>query len=81
MTQLQENDRDLAFWKQQLAGANLVLELPTDHPRPPVQNTRRAQVPVELPNRLREALTELSWHDDASLVMALLAAFQVLLYR
>lgn len=30
-------ERQLAYWQQQLAGVPLVLELPADRPRPPVQ--------------------------------------------
>ncbi|MFL5382774.1 MAG: condensation domain-containing protein, partial [Longimicrobiaceae bacterium] len=30
-------ERQLAYWKERLAGAPELLELPTDHPRPPVQ--------------------------------------------
>jgi amino acid adenylation domain-containing protein len=33
-------ERQLDFWRERLAGAPPVLELPTDHPRPPVQGHR-----------------------------------------
>ena len=44
-------DRQLAYWRERLAGAPALLELPTDHPRPPVQTYRGATVPVELSPR------------------------------
>ena len=36
-------DRQLAYWRERLAGAPELLELPTDHPRPPVQTYRGAR--------------------------------------
>ncbi|MFL5386940.1 MAG: amino acid adenylation domain-containing protein, partial [Longimicrobiaceae bacterium] len=41
-------DRQLAYWRERLADAPALLELPTDHPRPAVQTYRGATVPVEL---------------------------------
>ena len=35
-------DRQLAYWRERLAGAPELLELPTDHPRPAVQTFRGA---------------------------------------
>ncbi|HEX3249416.1 MAG TPA: amino acid adenylation domain-containing protein, partial [Pyrinomonadaceae bacterium] len=36
-------DRELSYWREQLAGAPPVLELPADHVRPPVQTFRGAR--------------------------------------
>ncbi|HVG44434.1 MAG TPA: amino acid adenylation domain-containing protein, partial [Longimicrobium sp.] len=74
-------DRQLAYWKERLAGAPELLELPTDHPRPPVQTFRGASVPVELSPELLERLQALGRREGATLYMTLLAAFQVLLSR
>ncbi len=35
-------DRQIAYWKGQLAGAPLTLDLPTDRPRPPLQTVPAA---------------------------------------
>ncbi|HEY7768546.1 amino acid adenylation domain-containing protein, partial [Longimicrobium sp.] len=74
-------DRQLAYWKEHLAGAPGLLELPTDHPRPAVQTFRGATVPVELSPELLERVRALGRGEGATLYMTLLAAFQVLLGR
>ena len=72
-------DRQLAYWRERLAGAPELLELPTDHPRPAVQTYRGASVPVELSPELLERLQALGRSEGATLYMMLLGAFQVLL--
>jgi len=74
-------DRQLSYWKERLAGAPELLELPTDHPRPPVQTYRGATVPVELSLEVLERLQALGRSEGATLYMTLLGAFQVLLGR
>ncbi len=71
----------LAYWKQQLADAPGVLELPTDHPRPPVQSFRGGRLRRDLDVPLLEALKAQSRRHDVTLYMLLLAAWQVLLHR
>jgi amino acid adenylation domain-containing protein len=74
-------DRQLAYWRERLAGAPELLELPTDRPRPPVQTYRGATVPVELSPELLERLQALGRSEGATLYMTLLGAFQVLLSK
>ncbi|MCY1022339.1 non-ribosomal peptide synthetase [Pyxidicoccus sp. MSG2] len=74
-------ERQLAWWKEHLAGAPPVLELPTDRPRPPVQSFRGALLRVPLPDALASALRRLSQREGATLYMTLLAGFQALLAR
>ena len=74
-------EEQLAYWRRSLAGAPPVLELPTDHPRPPVQSYRGAAQPFSLPAGLSASLLELSRREGVTLFMTLLAAFQVLLAR
>ena len=71
----------LSYWKQQLAGATTVLELPTDKPRPAVQTFRGATTYFQLSPSLTEKLKSLSQQSGCTLFMTLLAAFQTLLYR
>jgi amino acid adenylation domain-containing protein len=74
-------ESQLAYWKQQLAGAPPVLELPTDHPRPAVPSGRGSLEPFELPKQLVSALHHLARHQDVTLFMVLLAAYNILLFR
>jgi amino acid adenylation domain-containing protein/FkbH-like protein len=71
----------LKYWKQQLAGAPRVLELPTDRTRPPVLSAAGDTTSVILPRALLEKLTALSRTEGATLFMTLLTAFQTLLMR
>ena len=74
-------DQQLNYWQQQLAGANPVLELPTDRPRPPVQTYRGASQSVVIPETLTKHLKQLCRQEGVTLYMTLLATFQTLLYR
>jgi amino acid adenylation domain-containing protein len=72
---------DLAYWRQALAGAPPVLELPTDHSRPAVQTTRGGSRPFVVPGDVFGNLRTVSQQEAATPFMAVLAAFGVLLYR
>ncbi|NPC77991.1 AMP-binding protein, partial [Pyxidicoccus fallax] len=74
-------EEQLAWWKQQLAGAPPVLELPTDRPRPPLQSARGAVLRVMLSKALSGAVKELSRSRGATQFMTLLAGFHALLAR
>ncbi len=71
----------LAYWKQQLASAPAMLELPTDRPRPPVQTFRGARQSLVISRPLSQALLALSQRENVTLFMTMLAAFKTLLYR
>ncbi len=71
----------LAYWKQQLAGAPAVLELPTDRPRPAMQSFNGSAKHFTLNSELRSRLQELSHESGATLFMVLLAALATLLAR
>lgn len=74
-------ENHLAYWKQQLAGVPAVLELPTDRPRPANRSFRGAGIPFFISAELMGKLGALSQREGATLFMALLTAFNVLLYR
>jgi aspartate racemase len=74
-------EKQLKYWKQQLVGANPVLELPADRPRPPVQTYQGAKQSFIIPESLSQALSTLSQQEGVTLYMTLLAAFQIQLYR
>lgn len=74
-------DQQLSYWKQQLAGAPPVLELPSDHPRPPVSTFHGSKLHFMLSRELSEKLYALSRQEGVTLFMLLLAVFDVLLYR
>ncbi|HEY2738987.1 MAG TPA: condensation domain-containing protein, partial [Thermoanaerobaculia bacterium] len=74
-------DGELHFWRERLAGAPPVFELPTDRPRPAVQSFRGAVRPLSLRPELSAALTALSRRQGATLFMTLVSAWSVLLSR
>ncbi|WNG46585.1 amino acid adenylation domain-containing protein [Archangium minus] len=74
-------EEQLSWWKQQLAGAPPVLELPTDRPRPAVQTFRGTYLAMPLPPALSAAVKKLSHEEGVTQFMAFLAAYQALLAR
>jgi hypothetical protein len=73
--------KQLAYWKERLSGDLPRLELPCDHPRPPIQTFSGATQTLMVSKDLLEALKRLSREEDATLFMTLLAAFVLLLHR
>lgn len=74
-------DEQLAYWKNQLSGELPVLEIPTDHPRPPRMSYRGGDSSFDLTLDLTERLNELSHREGATLFMTLIAALLTLLHR
>ncbi|RKG56777.1 amino acid adenylation domain-containing protein [Corallococcus sp. AB011P] len=74
-------EEQVAWWREQMAGAPPVLDLPTDKPRPPVQTFRGAYIEVPLPPALTSALVSMGQREGTTLFMTLLAGFQALLAR
>lgn len=70
----------LDYWRTQLADLP-VLRMPTDWPRPAVQSFKGSVCNFWLTKPLYLGLLELTQKEDVTLFMALLAAFQTLLYR
>jgi hypothetical protein len=74
-------EAQLEYWKQQLADAPAVVELPTDQARPLVQTSRGMNYQSHVEENTMSALRELSRREASSLFMTLLAAFKVLVSR
>ena len=71
----------LAYWRQALAGAPPVIELPTDRPRPAIETAAGARHGFALPPALARDLGNLGRRFGATLFMTLLAGFDTLLAR
>ncbi len=69
------------YWKTQLAGAPALLELPTDHARPPLQSHRGETVGIRLSPELVSRLKQLSSDHRVTFFMTLLAGFNAVLHR
>ncbi len=76
-----ELERQLAFWRRELEGAPAALELPADHPRPPVVSFRGASLPIELGGGLSRGLRAVSRSHGVTPFMTTAAALAVLLSR
>ncbi|MCH9649413.1 MAG: amino acid adenylation domain-containing protein, partial [Deltaproteobacteria bacterium] len=74
-------DQQMAYWSGLLGTTLEPLELPLDHPRPPVQTFHGAVVLERLESRLLARLEDLDSGSGTTLFMSLLASFQMLLAR
>src|SRR6185369_7335179 len=74
-------DKQLNYWKKQLAGAAPLLELPTDRLRPAMQTYRGLVYGVRVSPTVVKGLRDLCRQEGATLFMTMLAAFKVLLSR
>jgi amino acid adenylation domain-containing protein len=76
-----EAARQLAWWREALAGIPAALELPTDRPRPAVQTFAGSAFRVRLPAGLADELRSLATAESATLFMACFAGLGALLGR
>ena len=74
-------DEHLAYWRKQLAGELPVLRLPGDRSRPAVISRRGNVLRFDLTHEQMENLRVVAKACGASLYMALLATFKILLFR
>ena len=68
-------------WQQALAGAPLVVRLPTDYPRPAVQSFAGARVAVTVPDELGAAVAALAQRTGVTPFMVFLAAWGLVLHQ
>lgn len=68
------------FWREELAGVEEVLALPTDFPRPEVLSFRGARRSFEIPEEPARRLRELGREQRATIFMVMHAATGVLLH-
>ncbi|HEX2093128.1 MAG TPA: amino acid adenylation domain-containing protein, partial [Longimicrobiaceae bacterium] len=81
---LMEGERarqDVAYWKETLTGADPVLELPTDRPRPAAMSFRGASLRTRMPAEVARAARAFCRERGTTLYMTLLAAFEALMGR
>ena len=71
----------IGYWKQKLAGAPPLLEIPTDRPRAAGQSPRAASCRFALSAEATQGLRALSRRERATLFMTVLAGWQALLGR
>jgi len=76
-----ELTRQIEHWRGKLAGAPDALDLPTDHPRPPVQTGDGATEWLSLPAATTAALRAVGLREGATLFMTLLGAWTALLHQ
>ena len=69
----------LEFWREQLAGAPPLIDLPLDRSRAPVRSFRGAKQPVTITREATAGLKKLARAERVTLFMALLGAYQLLL--
>ncbi|WP_247510020.1 non-ribosomal peptide synthetase [Bradyrhizobium sp. 157] len=73
--------RQLDYWRQALAGAPAVLELPTDRPRLPVRSLAGASLPIEIDAELAHCIRLFNQSHRATAFMTVLAAWAAVLSK
>ncbi|MDB5101643.1 MAG: hypothetical protein JWM80_6064, partial [Cyanobacteria bacterium RYN_339] len=73
--------QQLWYWLLKGRDMPVVLDLPTDKPRPQTLTMAGSSVVFELPATMTQALGALAQREGVTMYMLLLAAFQVLLHR
>ncbi|WP_459503927.1 condensation domain-containing protein, partial [Bacillus sp. C1] len=69
------------YWLNQFSGELPILELPTDYPRPSVQQFDGRKLLFELTPEMTKQLKQIATNQGATLYMLLLASYQVLLSK
>ncbi len=78
---LAQCSKALQYWRARFADRVPVLELPTDHQRPPDRNNQAARELVTVEPAVVAALRELGAENGCTFFVTLLAVFEVFLHR
>ncbi|HET7891393.1 MAG TPA: amino acid adenylation domain-containing protein [Candidatus Sulfotelmatobacter sp.] len=73
--------KEVEYWEKTLAGAQTVLDLATDHPRPAAQTWNGARKEITLDVATLGKMKAMAQSEMATLYMVSMAAFQALLWR
>ncbi|HVH12414.1 MAG TPA: amino acid adenylation domain-containing protein, partial [Longimicrobium sp.] len=74
-------DEQLGYWRDALRGAPALIDLPLDHPRPPVQTHAGGMVRLVYPPTFGETMRNVAQRLEVTPFMVVLAAFYALLAR
>ncbi|WP_422824115.1 amino acid adenylation domain-containing protein, partial [Xenorhabdus entomophaga] len=69
------------YWRTMLAGTPVLLDLPTDRPRPPLQSFIGSSLPINLDEELTKSLKRLSEQQGTTLFITILSAWAMVLSR
>jgi amino acid adenylation domain-containing protein len=72
---------DVEFWREHLLGSPVLLQLPSDRPRPGVQSHHGSTESLTIDESLTRRIKQMCAGEGVTLYMGLLAAFQALLGR
>jgi len=73
--------REVEHWKEKLAGAHTLLDLPADRPRPTAHSCNGGTEEITFDSAVHRKLKALAQSESSTLFMAAIAAFQALLWR
>ena len=74
-------EAQLAYWREKLSGASLLLDLPIDRPRPSTRSFEGGWLALQLPPDLAERTQIFCRQQRVTLFMVLLSAYAILLQR
>lgn len=74
-------EKELGYWREQLADAPHIINLPTDYPRRETLSARGSHQQFFLDDSFSETIRALASEEAATPFMVLMSTFQLLLYR
>ncbi len=73
--------RQLSYWHEKLAGAPARLDLPTDHPRPPVKTYNGKRITFRFDREASDKIKAFARSCNCTLFSVMLTVYQILLAR